>query len=92
MEGQHAAFMKGVGEALVSKEANTQGVYGALSSIMGGPMVRIGDYRTSTVDRDGKIKSKFSLARREGEGKLAHATRLMPWRSGVVSEVRDQVN
>lgn len=92
MEGQHEAFMRGVGEALVSEEANTQGVYGALSSIMGGPMMRMGDYRTSTVDREGNMTSKFSLARREGEGKLEYATRLMPWQSGVTMEVRAQIN
>ncbi len=75
-----AAFAKGFGEALTDKETYIQGVYGALSSIMGTPfLARRGRnakgekvWFRGAVDENGNKESAWSIIKR-----------MTPWRSGL---------
>ena len=82
------AFKKGAGKALTSEDTYVQGLYGALSSIMGTPfLARRGRNKAGekvwfrdAVDADGNKESWWSIAKR-----------ITPWRSGL-SGTRAELN
>lgn len=101
-KGQSAAAWRALGESLISKEAMVSGVYGALSSGMGTPMIRRSNYigagrvNPETGKPEGRTFDAFR--RRETgdgqrEGFFEYMGRVTPWRSGVgegISRVREK--
>lgn len=96
-KGQSAAAWSALGESLISKEAMVAGVYGALASGMGTPMVRRQNYFSSgrVNPETGKSEgTQFDAFRRRetGEGKkenfFEYFNRVTPWRSSIGEGIR----
>jgi hypothetical protein len=79
--GDWAAAWTELTNSLVSKESLKAGLYGALGSIIGSP--KIGGFKSV----DGKIGRGKNL-NGENESTLDMITRLTPWRSGLISGIR----
>lgn len=89
MAGDFTAALLSMGESMVDNETIKSGIYGAISSAMGTPVFRGGDYTKRVKGSDGKYHTEIDLSRREGESRLGHITRLMPWRSGITNAIRE---
>lgn len=89
MAGDFTAALLSMGESMVDNETIKSGIYGAISSAMGTPAFRGRDYTKRVKGSDGKYHTEIDLSRREGESKLGHITRLMPWRSGITNALRE---
>ena len=89
MAGDFTAALLSMGESMVDDETIKSGIYGAISSAMGTPVFRGRDYTKRVKGSDGKYHTKIDLSRREGESRLGHITRLMPWRSGITNAIRE---
>lgn len=89
MAGDFTAALLSMGESMVDNETIKSGIYGAISSIMGTPVFRSRDYTKRVKGSDGKYHTEIDLSRREGESRLGHITRLMPWRSGITNAIRE---
>jgi hypothetical protein len=83
MAGDFTAALLSMGESMIDNETIKSGIYGAISSAMGTPVFRGRDYTKRVKGSDGKYHTEIDLSRREGESRLGHITRLMPWRSGI---------
>lgn len=80
--GDWGAAWTELGRSLTSKESMKAGVYGALSSIMGTAKIR--GYKSN----DGKIFGRGTNAQGETESTWEMVQRLIPWRSGLVANIR----
>lgn len=89
MAGDFTAALLSMGESMVDNETIKSGIYGAISSSMGTPVFRGRDYTKRVKGSDGKYHTEIDLSRREGESRLGHITRLMPWRSGITNALRE---
>ena len=89
MAGDFTAALLSMGESMVDNETIKSGIYGAISSAIGTPVFRGRDYTKRVKGSDGKYHTKIDLSRREGESRLGHITRLMPWRSGITNAIRE---
>lgn len=89
MAGDFTAALLSMGESMVDNETIKSGIYGAISSAMGTPVFRGRDYTKRVKGSDGKYHTEIDLSRREGESRLGHITRLMPWRSGITNAIRE---
>lgn len=89
MAGDFTAALLSMGESMIDSETIKSGIYGAISSAMGTPVLRGRDYTKRVKGSDGKYHTKIDLSRREGESRLGHITRLMPWRSGITNAMRE---
>lgn len=89
MSGDIAAAFTALKDTAVSKDALEAGIYGAISSVLGTPVVRTRDYTKQVMGSDGKYHTKIDLGRREGENLFETVTRLMPWRSGLGQAIRE---
>lgn len=89
MAGDFTAALLSMGESMVDNETIKSGIYGAISSVMGTPVFRSRDYTKRVKGSDGKYHTEIDLSRREGESRLGHITRLMPWRSGITNAIRE---
>ena len=89
MAGDFKAALLSMGESMVDNETIKSGIYGAISSAMGTPVFRGRDYTKRVKGSDGKYHTEIDLSRREGESRLGHITRLMPWRSGITNAIRE---
>lgn len=89
MAGDFTAALLSMGESIVDNETIKSGIYGAISSAMGTPVFRGRDYTKRVKGSDGKYHTEIDLSRREGESRLGHITRLMPWRSGITNAIRE---
>lgn len=89
MAGDFTAALLSMGESMVDNETIKSGIYGAISSAMGTPVFRSRDYTKRVKGKDGKYHTEIDLSRREGESRLGHITRLMPWRSGITNAIRE---
>lgn len=89
MAGDFTAALLSMGESMVDNETIKSGIYGAISSAMGTPVFRGRDYTKRVKGSDGKYHTEIDLSRREGESRLGHITRLMPWRSGITNALRE---
>lgn len=87
MAGDFTAALLSMGESMVDNETIKSGIYGAISSAMGTPVFRGRDYTKRVKGSDGKYHTEIDLSRREGESRLGHITRLMPWRSGITNAI-----
>lgn len=91
--GQHAAALAALGESMVSKESFVAGIYGLISSAMGGPGRGISNnfqnYRT--VDAQGNSHWDVFSRRQTSEGQQEtfwqHMGRINPWRSGLAEGI-----
>lgn len=82
---------KALGKSAVSKETAESALMGALGSMIGLPNLRYSNYVSKYRGSDGKIHRKLDLGRREGETAFEHFQRLAPWRSGISSNIREQI-
>jgi hypothetical protein len=89
MAGDFIAALLSMGESMIDNETIKSGIYGAISSAMGTPVFRGRDYTKRVKGSDGKYHTEIDLSRREGESRLGHITRLMPWRSGITNAIRE---
>lgn len=89
MAGDFTAALLSMGESMVDNETIKSGIYGAISSAIGTPVFRSRDYTKRVKGSDGKYHTEIDLSRREGESRLGHITRLMPWRSGITNAIRE---
>lgn len=89
MAGDFTAALLSMGESMIDNETIKSGIYGAISSAMGTPVFRGRDYTKRVKGSDGKYHTEIDLSRREGESRLGHITRLMPWRSGITNAIRE---
>ena len=89
MAGDFTAALLSMGESMVDNETIKSGIYGAISSAIGTPVFRSRDYTKRVKGSDSKYHTKINLSRREGESRLGHITRLMPWRSGITNAIRE---
>lgn len=89
MAGDFTAALLSMGESMTDNETIKSGIYGAISSAMGTPVFRGRDYTKRVKGSDGKYHTEIDLSRREGESRLGHITRLMPWRSGITNAIRE---
>ena len=89
MAGDFTAALLSMGESMVDNETIKSGIYGAISSAMGTPVFRGRDYTKRVKGSDGKYHTEIDLSRREGESRLGHITRLIPWRSGITNALRE---
>lgn len=89
MAGDFTAALLSMGESVVDNETIKSGIYGAISSAIGTPAFRSRDYTKRVKGSDGKYHTELDLSRREGESRLEHITRLMPWRSGITNAIRE---
>ena len=89
MAGDFTAALLSMGESMIDNETIKSGIYGAISSAIGTPVFRSRDYTKRVKGSDGKYHTEIDLSRREGESRLGHITRLMPWRSGITNAIRE---
>ena len=89
MAGEMAAGWTALENALTDKETIKSGIYGALSSILGTPSMRVRDYTSRVKQSDGTYKTQLNFRKREGESTLGYVSRLAPWRSGLANSIRE---
>ena len=89
MAGDFTAALLSMGESMVDNETIKSGIYAAISSAMGTPVFRGEDYTKRVKESDCKFHTEIDLSSSEGESRLGHITRLMPWRSGITNAIRE---
>ena len=92
MAGDFTAALLSMGESMIDSETIKLGIYGVISSAIGTPVFRSRDYTRRVKGKDGKYHTEIDLSRREGESRLGHITRLMPWRSGITNAIRENTD
>lgn len=92
MAGDFTAALKAMGESMIDNETIKSGIYGAISSALGVPVIRNRDYTKRVKGNDGKYHTEIDFSRRENESRLGYITRLIPWRSSITNSIRENAD